>query len=82
LILLVEGLLEEIVYSGMLEKLYAGKQVECESIQRPLREFIEPVMRRTKCYTLERGDLVITAFLTSDPNMIERRAGRGRWEPL
>jgi len=59
LILLVEGLVEEIVYSSMLEKLYGGKRVKCENIPRPLREFIEPVMRRTKCYTLERGDLAI-----------------------
>jgi len=59
LILLVEGLVEEIVYSSMLEKLYGGKRVECEDIPRPLRELIEPVMRRTKCYTLERGDLAI-----------------------
>ena len=25
---------------------------------------------------------VITTFLTSDPSIIERRVGRGRWEPL
>jgi len=59
LILLVEGLVEEIVYSSMLEKLYGGKQVTCEDIPRPLRELIEPVTRRTKCYTLKSGDLVI-----------------------
>jgi len=59
LILLVEGLVEEIVYSSMLEKLYGGKQVECEDIPRPLRMLIEPFMRRTKCYTLKSGDLVI-----------------------
>jgi len=59
LILLVEGLLEEIVYSSMLEKLYGGKQVECESVQKSLREFIGPVMQHTNCYILERGDLVV-----------------------
>jgi len=48
--LLVEGLVKEIVYSSMLEKLYGGKQVK--------------------------------SFLTSDPNMVERRVGRGGWEPL
>jgi len=58
LILLVEGLVEEIVYSSVLEKLYGGKQVKCEDAPRSLRALMEPFMRRTKCYTLERGDLV------------------------
>jgi len=25
---------------------------------------------------------IITAFLTSDPNIVERRVASGRWEPL
>ena len=66
LILLVEGLVEEIVYSSILEKLYGGKQVTCENMPRPLRELITPITTYieerakcyTLCYTLERGDLI------------------------
>jgi len=55
LILLVEGLVEEIVYSSVLEKLYGGKQAECRDAPRPLRALIEPFMQHAKCYTLESG---------------------------
>ncbi|WP_193322840.1 hypothetical protein [Pyrobaculum calidifontis] len=59
LILLTEGLVEEIVYSSMLEKLYGGRQVECEDAPTPLEALIDPLIRRAKCYTLEHGDLIV-----------------------
>jgi len=59
LILLVEGLVEEIVYSSMLEKLHGGRQVECGGAPTPLKILIRSFMRRAKCYALERGDLVV-----------------------
>jgi len=59
LILLVEGLVEEIVYSSMLEQLHGGRQVECGGAPTPLKTLIGPLMRRAKCYALERGDLVV-----------------------
>jgi len=54
----VEGLVEEIVYSSMLEKLYGGRQVECKDLP-TLKELIEPFMQRAKCYAVERGYLVV-----------------------
>jgi len=59
LILLTEGLVEEIVYSSILEKLYGGRQVECEDAPTPLEALIDPLIRRAKCYTLEHGDLIV-----------------------
>jgi len=59
LILLTEGLVEEIVYSSMLEKLYGGRQIECEHAPTPLEALIDPLIRRAKCYTLEHGDLIV-----------------------
>jgi len=59
LILLVEGLAEEIAYSSILEKLYGGRQVECGGAPTPLKILIRSFMRRAKCYTLERGDLAV-----------------------
>jgi len=59
LILLVEGRVEEIVYSSMLEKLYGGRQVKCRGAPTPLKTLIEPFMQNAKCYAVERGDLVV-----------------------
>jgi len=59
LILLVEGLAEEIVYSSVLEKLHGGRQVKCGDAPTPLKTLIGPLMRRAKCYTLEHGDLAV-----------------------
>ena len=61
LILLVEGLAEEIVYSSILERLYGGRQVKCRDAPTPLKTLIGPLMRRAKCYTLEHGDLAVIA---------------------
>jgi len=61
LILLVEGLAEEIVYSSILERLYGGRQVKCRDAPTPLKTLIRPLMRRAKCYTLEHGDLALIA---------------------
>jgi len=64
LILLVEGLVEKIVYSSTLERLYGGKHIECKNVLeslelKSLEELIGSIERRIECYTLERGDLVI-----------------------
>jgi len=61
LILLVEGLAEEIVYSSILERLYGGRQVKCRDAPTPLKTLIGPLTRRAKCYTLEHGDLAVIA---------------------
>jgi len=59
LILFVEGLVEEIIYSSMLEKLYGGRQVECGDAPTQLEVLIDPFIRRAKCYTLEHGNLAV-----------------------
>lgn len=44
LLMLTEGLIEEIVYSIILEKLYEGRP--CKEIGRTLRKLLEPIERR------------------------------------
>lgn len=55
-ILLVEGSMEEILYTVILRKLYRAGEERCEDINQELKDLIDPLARRRiKCYTLENG---------------------------
>lgn len=53
IVFLVEGSIEEALYTTILRRLYNANAVKCETTPRKLRELLDPILNRTRCYRLK-----------------------------